>query len=74
MSLYLVDSNAFSDLMRENPVITSRLGALSAEDRVVTCAAVPFGIERWCSLGSSGSPKVSASVTSNVKRPTYSQT
>jgi tRNA(fMet)-specific endonuclease VapC len=34
--IYLLDTNAISDLMRENPQITARLRAAAGSDRVVT--------------------------------------
>jgi predicted nucleic acid-binding protein len=34
--IYLLDTNAISDLMRENPRITARLRATTGSDRVVT--------------------------------------
>ena len=37
---FLLDANAFSDLMRELPSIESRLAAISPTDRVVICAVV----------------------------------
>jgi len=48
--LFLLDSNAFSDLMRKHPKVESRLAALEPEDKVVTCPIVRgeilYGIER----------------------------
>ena len=38
--IYLLDTNAISDLMRENPQITARLRASSGSDRVVTSVIV----------------------------------
>lgn len=48
--LYLLDSNAVSDLVAEHPKARARLNALPATDRVVICPIVRgevlFGIER----------------------------
>ena len=33
--LFLLDTNAFSDLMREHPQLDARLAALASSDRVV---------------------------------------
>ena len=38
--LFLLDSNAFSDLMRKNPRVEEWLAALSANDKVVICRIV----------------------------------
>jgi tRNA(fMet)-specific endonuclease VapC len=38
--VYLLDTNAFSDLMREHPKLDARLAALLPTDRVVICAVV----------------------------------
>jgi predicted nucleic acid-binding protein len=38
--IYLLDTNAISDLMRENPRITARLAAVAGSDRVVTSVIV----------------------------------
>ena len=47
---YLLDTTAFSDLMRERPGMDARLAALPSEDRVVICTVVRgeirYGIER----------------------------
>jgi tRNA(fMet)-specific endonuclease VapC len=37
---YLLDTNAISDLMRENPAITARLRTAAGSDRVVTSVIV----------------------------------
>src|SRR5258708_2826115 len=37
---YLLDTNAFSDLMRENPRVTTSLRAVAGSDRVVTSVIV----------------------------------
>lgn len=34
---FLLDTNAVSDLMREHPQLTARLGSLPATDRVIIC-------------------------------------
>jgi len=48
--LFLLDTNAFSDLMREHPRFDAHLGNLSPTDRVVICPVVRgeicYGIER----------------------------
>ncbi len=36
--IFLLDTNAFSDLMREHPKIDARLTDLSSDDRVVICS------------------------------------
>jgi len=38
--IYLLDTNAISDLMRENPQITARLRTAAGSDRVVTSVIV----------------------------------
>jgi predicted nucleic acid-binding protein len=38
--LFLLDTNAFSDLMREHPQLDARLAALTPGDRVVICSVV----------------------------------
>jgi predicted nucleic acid-binding protein len=38
--IFLLDSTAFSDLMRKNPRFEARLAALSASDEVVICPIV----------------------------------
>jgi predicted nucleic acid-binding protein len=38
--IYLLDTNAISDLMRENPLITAGLRAAAGSDRVVTSVIV----------------------------------
>ena len=37
---YLLDTTAFSDLMREHPKMDARLAGLPPEDRVVICSVV----------------------------------
>ena len=37
----MLDSNAFSDLMRKDPRIEARLAALDPNDKVVICQPVP---------------------------------
>ncbi len=48
--LFLLDTNAFSDLMREHPKLDTRLATLPSTDRVVICSVVRgeirYGIER----------------------------
>jgi len=48
--LFLLDTNAFSDLMREHPQLDARLAALAPSDRVVICSVVRgeirYGLER----------------------------
>jgi predicted nucleic acid-binding protein len=48
--LFLLDTNAFSDLMREHPQLDARLASISPIDRVVICSVVRgeirYGIER----------------------------
>jgi predicted nucleic acid-binding protein len=38
--IFLLDTSAFSDLMREHPQIDIRLASLSSTDRVVLCSVV----------------------------------
>lgn len=38
--IYLLDTNAFSDLMREHPTIQGRVAALPDQDRVIICHVV----------------------------------
>ena len=38
--IYLLDTNAISDLMRAAPRIENWMAGLNADDRVVTCAIV----------------------------------
>ncbi len=49
-SLYHLDTNAFSDLMRGDPGVTAHLATLGPEDRVVICTIVRgevlYGLER----------------------------
>lgn len=48
--IFLLDTTAFSDLMREHPKIDARLTSVSSTDRVVICSVVRgeirYGIER----------------------------
>jgi tRNA(fMet)-specific endonuclease VapC len=48
--IFLLDTNAFSDLMRENPKIDDHLAGISPMDRVVICTVVRgeilYGIKR----------------------------
>ena len=48
--LFLLDTNAFSDLMREHPRVDAHLASISPTDRVVICSVVRgeirYGIER----------------------------
>jgi predicted nucleic acid-binding protein len=48
--LFLLDTNAFSDLMREHPQLDAHLAALAPTDRVIICPVVRgeilYGIER----------------------------
>ena len=48
--LFLLDTNALSDLMREHPKIDARLASLAPADRAVICSVVRgeirYGIER----------------------------
>lgn len=47
---YLLDTNIFSDLMREHPKLDSYLASLSIADRVIICSVVRgeilYGIKR----------------------------
>ena len=47
---YLLDTNAFSDLMREHPALDKRLAGVSETDEIIICAVVRgeilFGLER----------------------------
>lgn len=38
--IFLLDTNAFSDLMREHPMVESRVAALSDQDSVIICPVV----------------------------------
>ncbi|MGD0950403.1 MAG: PIN domain-containing protein [Candidatus Binatia bacterium] len=38
--IFLLDSTAFSDLMRKDPRVEAQLAALSADDQVVICPIV----------------------------------
>lgn len=48
--IFLLDTNAFSDLMRENAQLDARLASLSSADRVIICAVIRgeirYGLER----------------------------
>jgi predicted nucleic acid-binding protein len=48
--IYLLDTNAFADLMREQPQAVARVAGLASDDRVVICSIVRgeilYGIER----------------------------
>jgi tRNA(fMet)-specific endonuclease VapC len=48
--IFLLDTTAFSDLMREHPKIDARLARVSPRDKVIICTVVrgeiQFGIER----------------------------
>ena len=48
--IFLLDTNAFSDLMREHPTIEVRMAALSDQDDVIICPVVRgeilYGIAR----------------------------
>ena len=48
--LFMLDTNAISDIVREQPQIIARLGRLTAADEVATCTIVQgellFGVER----------------------------
>lgn len=48
--LFLLDTNAVSDFMNENPRLATKLAGVSPSDRVITCVVVRgevlFGIER----------------------------
>jgi tRNA(fMet)-specific endonuclease VapC len=47
---FLLDTNIFSDLMRENPKLKERIENLSSTDRIVICTVIRgeimYGIER----------------------------
>jgi tRNA(fMet)-specific endonuclease VapC len=47
---YLLDTNAFSDLMREHPALDRRLGGIGEADEIILCTVVRgeilFGLER----------------------------
>jgi tRNA(fMet)-specific endonuclease VapC len=38
--LFLLDTNAVSDLMRQQPLITAKLRSLTGQDKVITCTIV----------------------------------
>ena len=38
--IFLLDTNAFSELMRERPTAEARMAALATEDRVIICPVV----------------------------------
>jgi predicted nucleic acid-binding protein len=48
--LFLLDTNAFSDLMHEHPQLDARLATIASTDRVMICSIVRgeirYGIER----------------------------
>ena len=48
--IFLLDTNAFSDLMRDHPKVDARLSSLAETDQVVICSIVRgeicYGIER----------------------------
>ena len=48
--IFLLDTTAFSDLMRERPEVDARLARVSRRDKVIICTVVrgeiQFGIER----------------------------
>ncbi len=48
--IFLLDTNAFSDLMRDHPKVDARLASLPATDQVVICSVIRgeirYGIER----------------------------
>lgn len=48
--IFLLDTNAFSDMMRSHPQVNARLAGVVATDRVITCPIVRgeirYGIER----------------------------
>ena len=48
--IFLLDTTAFSDLMREHPEVDARLARVSRRDKVIICTVVrgeiQFGIER----------------------------
>lgn len=50
MAQYLLDTSAFSALMREDPRVRKRLAALDPSDRVALCTVVQgevlYGLER----------------------------
>ena len=52
--IFLLDTNAFSDLMREHPTVEARMAALSDRDSIIICPVVRgeiiYGIARL-SLG-----------------------
>jgi len=47
---FLLDTNAFSDLMREHPQVDARLASVSSTEQVVICSVIRgeirYGIER----------------------------
>jgi predicted nucleic acid-binding protein len=47
--IFLLDTNAFSDLMRKHSKLDARMSSLAPTDKVVTCAVVRgeirYGIE-----------------------------
>lgn len=47
---YLLDTNAFSDLMREQPMFRARLASLASADPIIVCMIVRgeirYGISR----------------------------
>jgi len=48
--IFLLDTNAFADLMREHPKMEAHLASLSSVDRIVICSVVRgevrYGLER----------------------------
>jgi tRNA(fMet)-specific endonuclease VapC len=48
--IYLLDTNAFSDLMREHPAVDKRLAETRETDEIIVCTVVRgeilFGLER----------------------------
>ncbi len=38
--IFLLDTNSFSDLMREHPIVQNRMAALSDQDSVIICPVV----------------------------------
>jgi len=48
--IFLLDTSAFSDLMREHPKLDARLATTTPADRVVICSVVrgeiQYGIQR----------------------------
>jgi tRNA(fMet)-specific endonuclease VapC len=48
--LFLLDTNAVSDILREHPTVVARVGRLSVSDQLATCTIVQgellFGMER----------------------------